>query len=101
MPREKELDSSFSSSQFLRVLHRVQSSCTAITLITIRDVLRDLLPFVQFKKRKKHPWRSITFSKVAGSACNFTKSNIPPWVFFMFFKLCKWYQIVQRITYEK
>ena len=30
------------------------------------DVLRDLVPFVQFKKREKHPWRSATFSKVAG-----------------------------------
>ena len=25
-----------------------------------------LAPFVQFKKRKKHPWRSGNFSKVAG-----------------------------------
>ena len=32
----------------------------------ICDVLRDLVPFVQFKKREKHPWRSVTFSKVAG-----------------------------------
>ena len=30
------------------------------------DVLRDLVPFVQFKKREEHPWRSVTFSKVAG-----------------------------------
>ena len=30
------------------------------------DVLRDLVPFVQFKKREKHPWRSVTFSEVAG-----------------------------------
>ena len=22
--------------------------------------------FVEFKKREKHPWRSVTFSKVAG-----------------------------------
>ena len=29
----------------------------------------------------------------------FTKSNPPPWVFFTFFKLCKWYQIAQRICY--
>ena len=29
------------------------------------DALRDLLPFAQFKKREKHPWRSVTFSKVA------------------------------------
>ena len=26
------------------------------------DVLRDLIPFVQFKKREKHPLRIITFS---------------------------------------
>ena len=30
------------------------------------DVLRDLVSFVQFKKREKHPWRSATFCKVAG-----------------------------------
>ena len=33
-------------------------------------------------------------------ACNFTKSNTPPYVFFTFFKLYKWYQITQRITNE-
>ena len=33
---------------------------------TICDALRNLVPFVQFKKRKKHPWRSVNFSKVAG-----------------------------------
>ena len=27
--------------------------------------LRDLVPFVQFKKREKHSWRSVNFSKVA------------------------------------
>ena len=26
------------------------------------DVLRDLVPFVQSEKRKKHPWGSVTFS---------------------------------------
>ena len=25
------------------------------------DALRDLVPFVQFKKREKHPWRSVNF----------------------------------------
>ena len=50
------------------------------------------------KNVKKHPWRSVAFSKVAV----FTKSNIPPWVFFSFFKLYKWYQIAQHIfnSYE-
>ena len=31
--------------------------------------------------------------------CTFTKSNIPPWVYFKFFKLCKWYQIAQSISH--
>ena len=30
------------------------------------DALCDLVPFVQFKKREKHPWRSVNFTKVAG-----------------------------------
>ena len=34
--------------------------------------------------------------KLEASACNFTKCNTPPWVFFTFLKLCKWYQIAQR-----
>ena len=32
-------------------------------------------------------------------AWNFTKISTPVWVFFMFFKLLKCYQIAQRITY--
>ena len=30
--------------------------------------LRNFIPFVQCKKREKHPWRKVTFSKVAGFA---------------------------------
>ena len=41
-----------------------------------------------FKNGEKHPWMSD----------NFSKSIAHPWVFFMFFKLYKWYQIVQSIT---
>ena len=37
--------------------------------------------------------------KLQAEVCNFnTKSNTPPWVFFTFFKLYKWYQTAQRIT---
>ena len=36
--------------------------------------------------------------KLKTAACDLTKSNTPPWVFFTFFKLYKWYQIAQRIT---
>ena len=35
------------------------------------DDLCDLVPFIQFKKREKHSWRSVTFSKV-----DITFSNI-------------------------
>ena len=31
------------------------------------DTLRDFVLFVQFKKREKHPWRGLTFTKVAFS----------------------------------
>ena len=34
--------------------------------LLICGALHDLVPPVQFKKREKHPWRSVTFSKVAG-----------------------------------
>ena len=27
--------------------------------------MRELIPFVQFKKREKPPWKNVTFSKVA------------------------------------
>ena len=35
------------------------------------------------------------------SACNLTNNSTPLWVFFMFFKLFKWYQTAQSITYWK
>ena len=55
-------------------------SLPALFCMYIYDALRDLVPFVQFKKREKHPWRmlllvsysekypwrSVAFSKVAG-----------------------------------
>ena len=32
----------------------------------IYDALSDLVPFLRFKKREKHAWSSVTFSKVTG-----------------------------------
>ena len=61
------------------------------------DVLLNFVLFVQFKKREKDPWWSVIFSKAAG----FTKSNSPLWVFFTFFKLCKWKETAQRIPYNQ
>ena len=37
-----------------------------LCVIILCDALRDLVAFVQFKKREKHPWRSVDFNKVAG-----------------------------------
>ena len=41
----------------------------------------------------------LSLVKSQAEACNFTKINTPPWVFSMFFKLYKWYQIAQRIAF--
>ena len=59
------------------------------------DALRDLVPFVKFKKREKtqktaeNRWKPATLLKV----------TLLHGFFFTFFKLYKWYQIVQGITY--
>ena len=44
----------------------VRESAGYSTHILICGALRDLVPFVQFKKHEKHPWRSANFDKVAG-----------------------------------
>ena len=65
------------------------------------NAFRDLVPFAQFKKREKHWWRSVTFSRVLflAEACNSTKSNILPFLFFTFKELYKWYQMAESITF--
>ena len=35
-----------------------------ICVKAICGALHDLVPFVQFKKREKHPWRSVNFVKL-------------------------------------
>ena len=37
--------------------------------------------------------------KLQTKSFSFNKSNTPPWVFFTFFKLQKWSQIVQSVSY--
>ena len=37
-----------------------------ISTFSICGALRDLVPLVQFKKRGKYPWMSVSFSKVVG-----------------------------------
>ena len=50
--------------------------------LNMGDALRNLVPFVQFKKREKHPWGSVNFSE----AWNFIKINTPPRLFFISWK---------------
>ena len=43
----------------------------------ICGALGDLVSFVQFQKREKHPWRSVNFRKVAGlKSATFLKSTL-------------------------
>ena len=51
-----------------------------------------------FLRRKEfhHENGNLPIKKFQAEACNFTKINTPPWVFFTFLKLYKWYQIAQR-----
>ena len=51
-------------------------------------MLRDFVPFIQFKKREK-----------SRGGVLFLEINTFPWVFFMFLKWYKWYQRVQSISY--
>ena len=51
---------------YIHICSAEVDSSEAIELKLICDALHDLVPFVQFKKREKHPWRSVNFSKVAG-----------------------------------
>ena len=50
--------------QLLMHFHNITHNLLPLQFIC--DALRDLVPSIQFKKREKHPWRSVTFSKVAG-----------------------------------
>ena len=40
----------------------------------------------------------LLLAKLLALTCNFTKSSSSPWMFFAFFKLYKWYQIVQNVS---
>ena len=43
----------------------------------ICGALRDLVPCAQFKKREKHPSRSVNFSKVAAILSQFSITMLP------------------------
>ena len=51
----------------------------------ICDALRDLVPFLQFKKRENALGGVLPLVKLQASAYNFTKSHTPVRTFFTFF----------------
>ena len=62
----------------------------------ICDALRDLAPHIPFKKREKHPRRSVT-SNVKHPATLLKVTLLH--ACFTFYKFEKWYQIAQIATY--
>ena len=40
------------------------------------NALSDLIAFAKFKKSEKRPWRSVTFSKVAGFSLQILKVTL-------------------------
>ena len=69
IPQQKDMAHEDGSAHICLII-AVPKSHRALTCLEgqgkICDVLRILVPFIQFKKRGKRPWRSATFSKVAG-----------------------------------
>ena len=57
---------SFTITALFEMSEKALWKVTVFVSVSICDALRDLISFVQFKKREKHPWRSVNFSKVAG-----------------------------------
>ena len=57
--------------------------------LSIGDALRDLVTFVQFKKRENTHGGVLLLVVLQAEACDFIKSNTPPWVFFTFSKMNK------------
>ena len=60
--------------------------CLRLGVLIVCDAMRNLVPFAQFKKRENTHGRVLLSVKLQPKACNFTKSNTPPWVFFTLLK---------------
>ena len=82
-----------------------ENQCNVKLIPTYCDALRDLVSFLQFKKREKHTWRSVTFS-CRLKLYNFPKSNTQR-MFFTFLnytngtKSCKTSHLLLRNSLPK
>ena len=73
--------------------------CDSISKFTLKAVEKTILWLEIHRTSKKRPKYALQISEV-NRACDFTKSNTPPWVFSTYFKLHKWYQNTKNITYN-
>ena len=64
------------------------------------DALRDLVPFLNFKKRENTHRGVMFFAELQAEAYDFTKSIFPPWELLTIFKLHKRYQIPQSVLHS-
>ena len=62
----KELDGSRNMQERDEEERRKKKHDNNLQNIIMCGALGDLVSFMQFEKREKHPWRNINFSKVAG-----------------------------------
>ena len=69
--------------------------------MTMWDVFRDLVSFVRFKNVKNTHGGVLLVVKLMAEAYNFSKSNTPPWLFFAFLELYKWYQTAQSLLFQR
>ena len=87
---------SYLATAFLCSCH--QNSLFFISLhLIIYDTLRDLVAFVQFKKREKHLWSCVTIGKVVGLAtATLLKVTLLYWCFSRFLNC---YHVGQSVSY--
>ena len=75
-----------------------------IFVLLIIIILMALVIFIigticTFQKAWKTPMVECYLVKLQALACNFIINNTPPWVFFTFSKMYKWYQMAQSVTF--
>ena len=88
-----------SSTDTIKVQRSSTILFTKVTTMEYETLCAIWYHFYNLKTVKNTYGGVLLLIKLLASACNFTKSNTPPWLFFTFFKLYKWYKIAKGITY--
>ena len=82
------------------IFNNFRNIVTSFFLSTINIIYISDSQFAKTKRIHGNLWKCKNQYEMR-CAINFTKSSTPPWVFFTFLKLSKWYQIEQNITYKE